>query len=293
MDPKFFRQYLDILSERTVINPETGEIQPTLAQTITGPAATQNQMDQAEERQRADLGLPSLASKQEADYQRRLGAYRQGDNRAAGFGFKPRPGDELKETDILDEFGADNGPIGVAGRQPAPAAPAAQPQQQGVSRFANTADAYDSGINGPAGQRTTINTSTGQKQTSDASGTATVDASGTPISHTTPTLGGYQQTTYTGSAGKGPASGAQTTSYDTGPMQVTKDTNAAGKQTASSLNYDMGIAKASATQQGDENAPVQTSMQYVQPDGSYGNNPPVQEEDEELQRLKEFLAKPY
>ena len=55
MDPRFFRQYLDILSERTVINPETGEIQPTLAQTITGPAATQNQMDQAEERYLEEL----------------------------------------------------------------------------------------------------------------------------------------------------------------------------------------------------------------------------------------------
>jgi len=186
-----------------------------------------------------------------------------------------------KYSDILREFGADNGPIGVAGRQPAPAgtapaakpapgqpapaAPAAQPQQQGVSRFANTADAYDSGIDGPAGQRTTINTSTGQRQTSDASGTSTVDASGTPISHTTPNLGGYSQTTYTGSAGKGPASGAQTTNYSQGPLSVTRDTNAAGKQTSSSAEYDMGVAKATVTQQGDENAPLQTNMQTTQP----------------------------
>lgn len=205
-------------------------------------------------------------------------------------------------SDILREFGADNGPIGVAGRQPAPAGtpPSAKPApgqpaqaqaatsapaaQQGVSRFANTADAYDGGIDGPAGQRTTINTSTGQRQTSDASGTATVDASGTPISQTTPNLAGMSQTTYTGSAGKGPASGAQTTSYNSGPMQATRDTNAAGKQTAANATYDMGVAQATMNQQGDETAPMQTSIRPVAP---------VQEEDEELQRLKEFLAKPY
>ena len=188
-------------------------------------------------------------------------------------------------ADILREFGADNGPIGVAGRQPQPTTPA---PQQGVSRFANTADAYDQGIDGPEGERTTINTSTGQKQISNAGGTTTVDTTrgAVPVSQSTPNIGGYQQTTYTGSAGKGPASGAQTTSYTSGPMSVTKDTDAAGKQTSATTDYDMGVAKFSTNQQGDENAPIQKNMQLTAP---------MQEEDEdvELQRLKEFLSKPY
>ena len=93
---ELMRNYLDLVNERVVVDPETGQRQPTMAQTMTGPAATQDQMDAAEERQRAELGLPSLKSQREADYQRRLGAYRRGDNRAAGFGFQPRPGDEGK-----------------------------------------------------------------------------------------------------------------------------------------------------------------------------------------------------
>ena len=93
---ELMRNYLDLVNERVVVDPVTGERQPTMAQTMTGPAATQDQMDAAEERQRAELGLPSLKSQREADYQRRLSAYRRGDNRAAGFGFQPRPGDEGK-----------------------------------------------------------------------------------------------------------------------------------------------------------------------------------------------------
>ncbi len=89
------RRYMDLLNERVVRDPETGEAQPTMAQKMQpGPEPTQDQMDQAEERQRAEMGLPSLRSQREADYQRRLNAYRRGDNRGAGFGFQPRPGDE-------------------------------------------------------------------------------------------------------------------------------------------------------------------------------------------------------
>lgn len=90
---ELMRNYLDLVNERVMIDPETGERTPSMAQQLTGPEATDDQMDQAEERQRAALGLPSLASQREADYQRRLAAHRRGDNRAAGFGFQPRPGD--------------------------------------------------------------------------------------------------------------------------------------------------------------------------------------------------------
>ena len=94
MDPRFFRRYLDILSERVVAG-QTG-VQ------VTGPEPTDDQMADAEEKQRAELGLPSKKADDEAKYQRQLKAYQAGDNRAAGPFFKPRPGDELKERVTVD-----------------------------------------------------------------------------------------------------------------------------------------------------------------------------------------------
>ena len=146
-------------------------------------------------------------------------------------------------------------------------------EAEGVSRFANTADFYDQGIDGPNGERTTIDTSTGKVKTSNGMGTDVTSVQGTPISHTTPNLGGASVKTYTGSAqGKGMASGGQKTSYDSGPMQATQYKDPAGKQTASNMTYDLGVAKFNASQQGDENSPVTTTASYVQPDGSYGDN---------------------
>ena len=57
------------------------------------PRLTQAQRDQAEELSRQEMGLPSLASQREQLYQQQLAAYRKGDFKAAGFGFKPRQGD--------------------------------------------------------------------------------------------------------------------------------------------------------------------------------------------------------
>lgn len=172
-------------------------------------------------------------------------------------------------ADILREFGADNGPIGVAGRQPVPAgqAPAAA---QGTNRLA----AIGGTQQGPNGTFSKTDASTGMKTLGGPDGTETIDTTtGATISRTSPTVGGMSQTTYTGSAGKGSASGAQTTSYNQGPVSVSQDTDAAGKATGSTAAYNMG------------NPPV-TQKQGQQP---------VQEEDEdaELQRLKEFLSKPY
>ena len=89
MDPRFFRKYLDIMNERVVAG-QTG-VQ------VTGPEPTDDQMADAEEKQRAALGLPSKKADDEAKYQRQLKAYQAGDNRAAGPFFKPRPGDEIKK----------------------------------------------------------------------------------------------------------------------------------------------------------------------------------------------------
>ena len=161
------------------------------------------------------------------------------------------------------------------------------PPEQGTSRFANTADFYDNGIEGPDGQRTTIDTSTGKVKTAGMGGSEVTSVQGTPISRTTPNLTGATVKTYTGSAqGKGIASGGQKLAYDSGPMQAKQYKDPAGKQTSANMSYDMGIAKANVNQQGDENAPTQTSMQYVQPDGSYGENPPVQEGDYELEEMR-------
>ena len=161
------------------------------------------------------------------------------------------------------------------------------PPEQGVSRFANTADFYDNGIEGPDGQRTTIDTSTGKVKTSNMGGSEVTSVQGTPISRTTPNLTGATVKTYTGSAqGKGIASGGQKLAYDSGPMQAKQYKDPAGNQTAANMSYDMGIAKATVDQQGDENAPIQTKMQYTQPNGSYGDNPPVQEGDYELEEMR-------
>jgi len=89
MDASFFRKYLDILSERVVAG------QPGVQ--LTGPEPTDDQMADAEEKQRSALGLPSKKADDEATYQRQLKAYKAGDNRAAGPFFKPRPGDEIKK----------------------------------------------------------------------------------------------------------------------------------------------------------------------------------------------------
>ncbi len=94
MDPRFFRKYLDIISERTVIGPDG---KPQSGIQLTGPEPTDAEMADAEETQRAALGLPSLKAKEEERYQQQLKAYKAGDNRAAGPFFKPRPGDEIKK----------------------------------------------------------------------------------------------------------------------------------------------------------------------------------------------------
>jgi hypothetical protein len=94
VDPRFFRKYLDIMNERVVIGPD-GKPQPGVQ--LTGPEPTDAEMDAAEDKQRAEWGLPSLKDQREADYQRQLKAYKAGDNRAAGPFFKPRPGDEIKK----------------------------------------------------------------------------------------------------------------------------------------------------------------------------------------------------
>jgi hypothetical protein len=159
--------------------------------------------------------------------------------------------------------------------------------EEGVSRFANTADFYDKGIEGPNGQRTTIDTSTGKVKTAGAGGTDVTSVQGTPISRTTPDLNGASVKTYTGSAqGKGIASGGQKVAYNDGPMQANQYKGPAGNQTAANMSYDMGVAKATVDQQGDENAPIQTSMKYTQPNGSYGENPPAQQGDKELEEMR-------
>jgi len=146
-------------------------------------------------------------------------------------------------------------------------------EEEGVSRFANTADFYEKGIDGPEGQRTTIDTSTGKVKNSSSMGTDVTSVQGTPISHTTPSLTGYSKKTYTGSAqGKGIASGGQKERYIDGGLDATQYQDPAGKQTASNMTYDTGTAKFNASQQGDQNAPVQTSISYIQPDGSFGAN---------------------
>ncbi len=104
MDAQFFRKYLDILSERVVVGPD-GKPQPKKVSDepvepgvqLTGPEPTDDEMADAEEKQRAALGLPSKKADDEATYQRQLKAYKAGDNRAAGPFFKPRPGDEIKK----------------------------------------------------------------------------------------------------------------------------------------------------------------------------------------------------
>lgn len=89
MDSQFFRKYLDILNERVVAG------QPGVQ--LTGPEPTDDEMADAEEKQRAALGLPSKKAEDEATYKRQLKAYQSGDNRAAGPFFKPKPGDERKK----------------------------------------------------------------------------------------------------------------------------------------------------------------------------------------------------
>jgi len=91
VDPKFFRQYLDILSERTVIGPD-GKTQPGVQ--LTGPEPTDAEMDAAEDKQRAEWGLPSLKDKEEEQYQSSLKLYQLGLNPRR---FTPRPGDEIKK----------------------------------------------------------------------------------------------------------------------------------------------------------------------------------------------------
>ena len=165
-------------------------------------------------------------------------------------------------------------------------------EAEGVSRFANTADFYDNGKTGPDGQRTTIDTSTGKQTTSSGSGIDVTSVQGTPISHTRPSFDGATSVkTYTGSAqGKGVASGGQKLRYNDGSLDATQYQDPAGKQTSANMSYDMGIAKANVNQQGDENAPIQTSMKYVQPDGSYADNRPDQpqtmEEEAALEEIR-------
>jgi hypothetical protein len=158
-------------------------------------------------------------------------------------------------------------------------------EEEGVSRFANTADFYDNGINGPGGQRTTIDTSTGKVKTSDASGTDVTSVQGTPISHTTPNLTGYAKKTYTGSAqGKGIASGGQKETYNSGPLDATRYQDPTGKQTSATTSYDLGVAKATVNQQGDENSPTQTTMQYTQPEAP--DQPQTMEEEAALEEIR-------
>jgi hypothetical protein len=165
-------------------------------------------------------------------------------------------------------------------------------EEEGVSRFANTADFYDNGKTGPEGQRTTIDTSTGKQTTSSGSGIDVTSVQGTPISHTRPSFDGATSVkTYTGSAqGKGVASGGQKLRYNDGALDATQYQDPAGKQTSARMAMDLGLAKATVDQQGDENAPIQTSMKYVQPDGSYADNRPDQvqtmEEESELEEIR-------
>lgn len=157
-------------------------------------------------------------------------------------------------------------------------------EEEGVSRFANTADFYANGKEGPAGQRTTIDTSTGKQTTTSGMGSDVTSVQGTPISHTTPSLNGYSKKTYTGSAqGKGIASGGQKQRYNDGSLDATQYQDPAGKQTSANMSYDMGVAKATVNQQGDENAPVQTSMQYTQGEP---DQPQTMEEEAELAEIR-------
>ena len=160
-------------------------------------------------------------------------------------------------------------------------------EEEGVSRFANTADFYANGKEGPDRQRTTIDTSTGKVKTSGAGGTDVTSVQGTPISHTTPSLTGYSKKTYTGSAqGKGIASGGQKQRYNDGSLDATQYQDPAGKQTSANMSYDMGVAKATVDQQGDENAPVQTSMQYTQGEP---DQPQTMEEEAELNAIRRLI----
>ena len=159
-------------------------------------------------------------------------------------------------------------------------------EEEGVSRFANTADFYANGKEGPAGQRTTIDTSTGKQTTASGMGSDVTSVQGTPISHTTPSLNGYSKKTYTGSAqGKGIASGGQKQRYNDGSLDATQYQDPAGKQTSANMSYDMGVAKATVNQQGDENAPVQTSMQYTQGEPDQVQTIEEEAELEEIRRL--------
>ena len=290
MDPKFFRRYVDILSERVVIGPD-GKPQPRVYNIEPGPEPTDDEMERIEDEQRQSMGLPSLAAEREAQYQSNLRSYRAGQNPRR---FTPRQGDELKE------FGADNGPIGVAGRQPGTTTNAQgqriqqTPNLMGVQQTKNldTGDTTTNYNQGPVSASQTKNAAgatTAQSQEYDL-GVAKVGtqqqqpnyAAGQLASPTVATVSvPAGDATVTQKSYAGPMLGGTS-----GNNVITKGAEVAPNENPAKSAVDpaaVADATATANQLSKAAAPA------------LNNQPGLQEEDEdaELQRLKEFLAKPY
>jgi hypothetical protein len=306
MDPKFFRRYVDILSERVVIGPD-GKPQPRVYNIEPGPEPTDDEMERIEDEQRQSMGLPSLAAEREAQYQSNLRSYRAGQNPRR---FTPRQGDELKE------FGADNGPIGVAGRQPV--APGTTTNAQGNDFNTYTTNAQGQRLQqSPAfipGLQQTKNLDTGDtttdfnlgpmsaSQTKNAAGATTAKAQSVDFGvakfgtkQQQPNYAAGQLASPTVAKVSVPAGDATVTqkSY-AGPMLGgTSGNNVITKGAEVVPNENPAKSAVDPAAVADATATANQLSKTAAP--ALNNRPGLQEEDEdvELQRLKEFLAKPY
>jgi hypothetical protein len=207
-------------------------------------------------------------------------------------------------TDILREFGADNGPIGVAGRQPGTTTNAQgqriqqSPNLMGVQQTKNldTGDTTTDYNQGPVSASQTKNAAgatTAQSQEYDlgvakfgtqqqrpnyAAGqmaSPTVATVSVPAGDATVTQKSYAGPMLGGASGPGVGNNVITKAAEVVPNE----------NPAKSAVDPAAVADATAT----ANQLSKTAAPAL------NNRPGLQEEDEdaELQRLKEFLAKPY
>jgi hypothetical protein len=208
-------------------------------------------------------------------------------------------------SDILREFGADNGPIGVAGRQPTQpgATPSTTTNAQG-QRIQQTPNLM--------GVQQTKNLDTGDTTTDynqgPVSASQTKNAAGATTAQSQEyDLGvakvGTQQQRPNYAAGQLASPTVATVSVPAGDATVTQKSYAGpmlggpsgnnvitkGAEVAPNENPAKSAVDPAAVADATDTA--NQLSQGVAP--ALNNRPGLQEEDEELQRLKEFLAKPY